>query len=472
MKYPTRINQLIQRTIANIIEKYPLLPSIVNDIKKAGGRSFLVGGAVRDMILEVPIKDIDIEIHGLSFDKIETILGLYGVVNYIGKSFGVLRLERISIDWSLPRLDASGRKPHVIIDPHLSIENAFIRRDLTINAMGIDLVSGDFIDPFNGLTDLKNCILRSPDPSFFIEDPLRFFRVMQFVGRLNMWPNEELNKLCRTMKLTNISQERIHNELYKLLIKSVRPSLGFRWVKELGRLHELFPELGCLVGLKQDAHWHPEGDVFEHTMQTLDAAARFIITNEYEKMIILLAALCHDLGKAKTTFVLEGKIRSLQHEKEGLPFTISLLKRITKIKSFKEPIKKLVRYHLMPGQLILQNSSAAAFKKLAFKLAPEVTMFMLALVAYADKYGRNAQASIPLDGKIEEINLFIERCKELNILHGIEKPILTGADLLTFIKPGPQIGKLLERAYLYQITQGISCKKKLINRIKQFMKNR
>ncbi len=239
--------------------------------------------------------------YGLTTDQLEKILRSFGPVSLVGKSFGVLRLHGLDIDWSLPRADSAGRKPTVVIDPTMSFEQAFRRRDLTINAVGIDLHTYELIDPFNGQQDLTNKLLRPTDVQLFTEDPLRFFRVMQFIGRFEMEPTESLNVLCTKMDISHVSIERIETEFEKLLLKSVHPSRGIRWIATIGRLQDVLPELAATVGVAQNPQWHPEGDVFEHTMQALDAAAALPYTDKRTRLIILYAALCHDLGKAVTT---------------------------------------------------------------------------------------------------------------------------------------------------------------------------
>ncbi|MCF7899550.1 hypothetical protein K9L05_02780, partial [Candidatus Babeliales bacterium] len=243
------------------------IKDIIKEIIKYGGTPYLVGGSVRDYVLKRDIKDVDIEIHNLSLDKLEECLKKFGRIKLVGKQFGVLRLHNYDIDWSLPRKDSIGRKPIVQIDPNMTIEMACKRRDLTMNAMAIDLsfVCNDnfdiknlqIIDPYSGLQDIKNKKLRAVDTKLFNEDPLRFFRVMQFIGRFEFWPDSELNNLCKKMELKDqitgviVAKERISEEIKKLFLKSQRPSLGFRWLQETDRLKEIFPEIYNLIGVQQ-----------------------------------------------------------------------------------------------------------------------------------------------------------------------------------------------------------------------------
>ncbi len=467
----TKISPDLQSLLQKIIEQHPPVAQIVAAIQSQKGRALLVGGAVRDLLMSFDAlrmnvaKDLDIEVHGLTIEQLQKILAHYGPVGLVGKSFGVLRLHGLDIDWSLPRADSSGRHPQVIIDPHMNISDAFRRRDLTINAMGIDLNSFELLDPFNGFGDLQAGILRAPDEKLFTQDPLRLFRVMQFIGRFGMQPDAQLNEICKKMSLADISTERIEAEFDKLLLKSVRPSLGIRWLNTIGRLQEILPELAATIGVKQEPSWHPEGDVFEHTMQAIDAAAALSYTDDYEKLRALYGVLCHDLGKVSTTQLIDGKLRSHGHEEAGIDPAKRLLKRITHRKELIDAVVKLVKHHMAPGQFIENGAKSAAYKRLALKLAPEVSIQLLAKVALADKRGRNAQSELPLTTDVPAIDQFLEKAQRANVVFHPEEPVLLGRDLAGVIDPGPAMGVLLKKAYEIQIDEGITDKQELLRRI-------
>jgi len=462
----TKISPDIQRALNEALARYPGVREIVKDIAAFGGHAYLVGGAVRDVIMGLPLKDLDIEVHDMPLDALEALLKRYGNVSLIGKSFGVLRLHGADIDWSLPRSDSSGRKPEVVIDPKMSLKDATARRDLSMNTMAIDLTDYQLFDHFDAQQDIESKTLRSPNPEFFAEDPLRLFRVMQFISRFDMYPDEQLNTLCKQMDISKVSRERIEEEFKKLLLKSERPSLGIRWLKDMGRLKEILPELAATIGVEQNPEWHPEGDVFEHTMQALDAAAQLEYETPEEKLVIMYAALCHDLGKVTTTKRdEEGKIISHDHAQEGLPLTKSLLKRITEQKDILESVEKLVHYHLMPLEFYESNPHDAAYKRLARKLAPDVSMAMLAKLALADRRGRNEKSHEPLTQDFEAITKFIERTKQLEVHEGVEKPALLGRDIKDIIEPGPEMGTFLQRAYEIQLEEGIKDKDELKKRV-------
>jgi len=477
-----------QRIVQSIVQKMPIITAVAQQLQMQERRLFLVGGAVRDIYMHAfsVDHDIDIEVHGVSLVELEQMLRQFGTVMQVGKSFGVLKVAGVSIDWSLPRLDSSGRKPQVTIVENLSIEQALARRDVTINAMAIDLCAHKLYDPFHGLADLHAKILRTPHPDFFIQDPLRFYRVMQFIGRFEMYPDQILQSVCQSMDISSVSRERIELEFHKLMLKSARPSLGIRWLRDVNRIREILPEVAQLCGVMQQADYHPEGDVFEHTMQALDAAAELTYEHidqpgpmpshgcepgpmplhGYRKLTIMYAALCHDLGKVSTTQCIDGRLRSFGHEIAGVPLARSLLQRITLHKELIEKVCLLVRYHMMPGGLVKGNASLAAYKRLAAALGSSVNMYMLSLLAVADRRGRNSDVSSgkPLQDDVPMVDTFIKRAQQAGVLYHSEAPILTGKDLLDVMQPGPLLGKVVAKAYAIQINKGITDKAELKRR--------
>ncbi len=464
MKF-TKIESSIQSVLQNLLKQFPIVQNIIDVIAREQGRAILVGGAVRDLLLGRATKDLDIEVHGISLEKLQEILSQFGPVSLVGKSFGVLRLHGLDIDWSLPRKDSSGRHPQVQIDPQMNFADAFKRRDLTINAMGIDLKTFELIDPWGGFADLKKGILRAPDEHFFIEDPLRLFRVMQFISRFEMTPDQQLNEICKKMPLAGISVERVESEFDKLFLKSERPSLGIRWLKQIGRIQEILPELAATIDVPQNPDWHPEGDVFEHTMQAIDAGARLSYTDSKQKLMGMYGVLCHDLGKVTTTRMIDGVWRSLGHEDAGVEPAKKLLKRFTRRVELIDAVAKIVRHHMAPGLFVRNGAKPPAYKRLALKLAPEVTMELLAKVALADKSGRNGASHEPLNKPLPDIEDFLECAQQLNIAYKPEEPIIQGRDIAEFVKPGPEMGRLVKKAYEIQIEESIDNKQELIKRI-------
>ncbi len=462
----TKNSILIQRAVAQLCKQFPVISRVVQQITKAGGTAFLVGGAVRDIFLKVPVKDVDIEVHGISLEKLQSILKEFGPIRLVGKIYSVLSIDGYAIDWAVPRKDSTGRKPRVEIDPHMPLKEAFARRDLTINAMGINLDTKELIDPFNGLADVRSKTLRATDKNFFKEDPLRLFRVMQFTARFGFQPDKQLNELCKKMDVSEVSRERIEQEMNKMLLKSKQPSLGLRWLQKIGRLADIFPEIAATVGVQQEPKWHPEGDVFEHTMQALDAAAAIPLKDDKDRLTLMYAALCHDLGKVTATKKRNGKWTSYGHESDSVPLAKKLLKRITNDSELLDTVCALVRHHMTPLQLVGQKSSPAAYKRLAFKLAPYSSLEFLTNLVLADRQGRNPKKSKPLRKKIwPDLETFKKHARSAKVDKKAEEPILQGRDLLDQVKPGPQLGRLVKKAYEIQINEGIQDKAVLKKRV-------
>lgn len=456
-----------KKELQALIKSYQNLPKIIQAIAHAGGIPYVVGGAVRDLLLGKSIKDLDIEVHGISLDRLEQALKEFGVVNLVGKAYGVLRVGKLDIDWSVPRIDSSGRKPAVeFLTDNASALQAFARRDLTVNSMGIDLLTYELVDPFNGYADLRAGVLRATSPEKFVEDPLRFYRVMQFMARFAMNPDAQLNDICRSIDISAVSQERIWQEFKKWLLQSKKPSLALQWLDSLGRLAELFPEIAALKGVEQNPAWHPEGDVFEHTKQALDAAADIECESNDEKLLLMYAVLCHDLGKAVTTKENErGDIISYEHDQEGKALARRLMNRITNQHDFVAKVEKLVGTHMMPGQFVAQHSTPAAYRRLAYKLGAELSLELLAKLFLADCLGRNPKKGQPLTGSVPEVDEFVRKAECAGVLHHPEAPLLQAHDLMPDIKPGPQLGMLLKQAYRLQIDEGIRDKEVLKQRV-------
>lgn len=336
-------------------------------VQQAGGIAYYVGGYVRDKILGTVSKDIDIEIHELNDDKLYEILKELGEPINIGNSFGIYTLRHHNIDISLPRKeDNNGRGKKDIaqyVDPFIGTKKAAMRRDLTINALMENILTGEIVDHFNGVGDIKNGIIRHVDTTTFSEDPLRVLRVAQFSARFNFSIAEETIQVSKRLNLNNIPKERIFIELEKALLKARHPSLFFETLRDMEQLDEYFPEVKNLIGVKQDPVHHPEGDVWNHTMLVLDAAAEVRETAQYP-MGLMMAALCHDFGKVLTTEIIEGKIHSYGHESAGIDIAQTFIERISNTAKLKEYVLNLIKLHMKPIQMATQKASSKSMCKM------------------------------------------------------------------------------------------------------------
>lgn len=436
--------------------------AIARAVREAGGRAFLVGGLVRDRVRaqlrgEPPPegRDVDLEVYGLPGGALRSVLERFGRVDAVGESFRVYKVG--DVDVSLPRRDRKagpGHRGFVIEgDPDMSPEEASRRRDFTINALLWDPLTGDILDPWGGLEDLRAGRLRAVDATTFGEDPLRVLRAMQFAARFEFAIDPETAALARGIPLEELPAERIWGEFEKLLLRARRPSIGLAAGLEMGVMDRLFPELRALVGCPQEPAWHPEGDVWTHTLQAVDLAAGFVgDLPRPKKVVVLLGTLCHDLGKPPTTQVIDGRIRSLNHEEAGVAPASRLLDRLNvhTLDGFdvRGQILAIVANHLKPGLFYRERERLgdAAFRRLAAKC----DLDLLYRVAKADSLGRRAPGAPEPDARAQE--WFIQRARELAVEHGPPKPILMGRHLLEIgMAPGPALGRILDAVYQLQL---------------------
>lgn len=420
------------------------LETITQAILQAGGKPILVGGCVRDKLLGTTSKDFDIEVYGLSLEQLEAVLKTLGSVYAVGKSFGVFKL--FNFDISLPRTEnkqGQGHKGFVVqSDANLTFNQASLRRDFTINSMGIDLETGDLLDPNHGQADLKNKILRHVSDAFD-EDPLRVLRACQFAARFEFEIHPSTLKKCHNLEveLKTLPEERIGEE-FKKLIMAPKPSIGLQALLDTRAL-SLFPELEALIGCQQDPTWHPEGDVWIHTLMVTDEAAKLS-----DSLVIRLAALCHDLGKPPTTQFEDGRWRSKNHEAAGTAPTKSFLNKLSISHDDIEQILPLVQDHLKPCQLyrVKDQVSKGAIRRLATR----VNIENLCLVAKADFLGRTTEDA--KTGEDPSSTWLLEEAKKLAVSTSAPEPILLGRHLIELgIKPGPKMGKILKAAYDAQL---------------------
>ena len=424
-----------------------------------GGRAFLVGGAVRDSLLGLPVVDFDIEVYGLASERLERLLRSHGRVDAVGQAFTVYKVSGIegvpgAVDVSIPRRDSKTGPGHrgitVTGAPGLSMEEAARRRDFTMNAMLLDPGSGELFDFHGGRRDLEARVLRAVDPSTFGDDPLRALRAAQLAARYELTVDPATASLAAAMPLAELPAERIFGEIEKLLLRARRPSIGLALLRDWGTLDVVAPELVPLAGTPQDPDWHPEGDVWTHTLLALDEAAS--MTRDLDPpraLAVVLGVLCHDLGKPATTQFEDGRIRSRGHEEAGIPPTLALLDRwrVHTMGGYdvRAQVKGLVANHLKPGQLYDERDrvSDGAIRRLARKCEPE----LLARVAGADCLGRSP-------GRFEPVAMdwFRERVRELDVAVRPPDALLRGRDVVALgVQPGPRVGEILRAVYERQL---------------------
>lgn len=434
------------------------LTKIAELIKKNGGRAMLVGGCVRDELMGIESKDWDLEVYGIEPEKLKEILRNFGKVDTVGEAFTVYKLGN-AIDVAIPRRERKVGKGHkgfvVEGDPDMSFEEAAKRRDFTINAIMKDVLTGEILDCYGGREDIENGILRVVDKETFVEDSLRVLRAAQFAARFEFDIDTETVELCRSINVTDLPSERIWGEFEKLLLKSEKPSIGLKWLYDLGVVGQLFPEMQSLVGVPQEPEWHPEGDVDVHTLMVVDEARKLINDLPHAKQVtVMLGALCHDFGKPETTEMIDGKLRSLGHDIAGIEPTKSFLDKLNihTLDGFnvRREVIELVVHHLKPGMFYkAKKVGDGAFRRLARK----VELDLLYRVAKADALGRNPEW-IPKEKwfKAEAQEWFIEKAESLEIKHVGPEPILMGRHLIEFgLKPSKQFKDILDEVFEKQL---------------------
>lgn len=428
----------------------PLVRRIAALAADHGGRAVLVGGWVRDQLLGLPAKDADVEVFGIEAERLLELLREIGPVNTVGAAFTVYKVG--DVDVSLPRRESKSGRGHrgFVVDggPWLSFEEAARRRDFTINAIGFDPLTPEVLDPFGGQADLRDRRLRHVDAGTFGDDSLRVLRALQFAARFELTLDAETAELCRSIPLDDLPAERVWGELHKLLLKAERPSLGFALARDLGILPHWLPELISLIGCPQEPEWHPEGDVWTHTLMVIDQARRRLDgLSEPQRVAIMLGALAHDLGKPPTTATIDGRVRSLNHEEMGVPIAFALLDRIKvfTLEGFdvRSQVGGLVANHLKPGQWHKAgNVGDGAFRRLAAK----VDLELLARLSEADCEGRAGTFDCSAS------QWFRERARQLGVAHQPPIPILLGRHLLPLgVAPGPAMGRVLRIVYERQL---------------------
>src|SRR5436190_2342717 len=420
-------------------------------IREHGGRALIVGGWVRDRLMGRESKDIDIEVYGLPADRLRRLLETFGRVEPVGASFQVYKVH--DIDVSLPRRESKSGRGHkafdVTGDPSMTVEEAARRRDFRMNAIAWDPLTDEYLDPFDGRRDIDRRIIRAVDETTFPDDSLRVLRAVQFAARLEFDVDDATRRLCRTIPLDDLPPERVWGEFEKLLLAR-RPSIGFALAMDLGVVSKLFPELQALSGCEQEPEWHPEGDVWVHTLQVIDRAReRIDDLPRAQQLAVMLGAVGHDFGKPATTAFVDGRIRSIDHEDQGVAPATAFLDRLNVFSidgyDVRRQVLGLVAQHLKPGMWykVRDEVGDGAFRRLAQK----VDLELLALVAKSDCEGR-----VPGHFDCTAMDWFLERARMLGVEHRAPAPILLGRHVLALgLEPGPRVGEILKAVYEQQL---------------------
>lgn len=460
-------------------------------INANGGRAMLVGGCVRDELMGSQPKDWDVEVYGIQSEKLKLLLESFAAslhadksvrvpLSVVGEAFTVYKIGS-DMDVSIPRRERKTGRGHkgfiVEGDPEMSFEEAAKRRDFTINAILKDVLTGEIIDPCDGRADIERKLLRMVSGETFGEDSLRVLRAAQFAARFEFGIDAETVAICKTIDVTDLPKERIWGEFEKLLLKANNPSIGLRWLYDLGVIDQIFPEMKALVGVRQEPEWHPEGDVDVHTLMVADEARKLIDDLPYEKKVtVMLGALAHDFGKPPTTQYFDGRWRSHSHDEAGIEPTLTFLDTlgIYTLNGYdvRNQIVQLVRYHLKPGEYYKSKSPVGdgAFRRLARKVEPD----LLYRVAKADSLGRNPDW-LPPEKRFgsEAQEWFIEKVRKLQIEKKAPQAILMGRHLIELgLQPSPQFKRIIDLVYEMQLDGKITSVEEALIEVRNLTDNK
>lgn len=420
----------------------------------------LVGGLVRDQVFgyesSESSKDFDLEVYYLEPAHLRTILEPFGHINTVGEHFAVYKLTiyvpiatgelkagqpppvqsrtaqstarklRVEVDVSIPRRESKSGRGHrgfvITGDPHMTFAEAARRRDFTINAIMQDPLTGEIIDPYGGVADIENRLIRAVAVDTFVEDSLRVLRACQLAARFEMTVAADTVALCRTIDLSDLPHERIWGEFEKLFLLAAKPAIGLGAALELGVLEKLFPSLYELTK-NQTVN---EFTAFAKTQKRLDSVATQVedLTKE-KRLALMLAALCLNLSMEQANEVLD---------RLGV-FTINNY-------DVRKQVLALLSAHEKPVQFFAASAktSDGDFRRLAQK----VDMNLLYRTAKADLLAANQP--------IEAAEWFLEKVRQLNLESGAPEPILMGRHLIEIgLQPGPQMGQLLHEVYELQL---------------------
>ena len=333
---------------------------LASKVKEKGGRAFYVGGYVRDLLLNIPNKDIDIEVHGIAEKDLVAILNEIGEVDYYGRSFGIYALRHEDIEVALPRsekvLGTGHRDFEISVDPDMGYKNAALRRDFTINALMMDVLSHEILDYFNGIYDLNKGIIRHVNDVSFAEDPLRVYRAAQFASRFGFKIDERTVELCKGIDTFVLSKERIEEELKKALLKAERAEIFFECLKEMNQKDVWFKgvnNLSCLMKYESNRINADNKYYFMVLLLALDNGLDFIeaFSNNRElKAYVKRYYELYELINNRTLFT----ERYLKDSFDDFVYILSADEKV-KVNSYLENIDK-IKLNLVSGDELLRRN--------------------------------------------------------------------------------------------------------------------
>jgi len=461
------------------------ITEICQAIEQAEGQCYIVGGWVRDQLLSnnskpacCQTRDIDLEIFGLKKEQLEKTLQNFGLTKEIGKSFAVYKID--DIDVALARLETKTGPRHtdfeVKTSPDFTPEQTSRRRDFTVNALMYDPLKNKVLDFHNGLPDLDNKTLRLVDEKTFTEDPLRVYRLASLSSRLGFEIEPTTFEICRQMvpKLKHLPKERVGEEWKKIML-APNPSQGLEILEKLGVLKLYFPEIDQMVGARQDPIYHPEGDVWTHTLLAINEGAKRT-KNKKNRLSIMLAILVHDIGKpSQTEQKPNGRISHYKHESRKVvePLIHSFLNKLNfshlDQDRLRHKVVNLVCDHMTIIHLTqnMDNGQVIdrSLRRLSSRLRPATLRQLIDVGASDHKATRGEKDKFKGEA-------LLKRADELAILDNQPQPILTGRDLIdNGLTAGPKFGEILRQAYNDQLDGKINSKDEALQWLKSYLQS-
>lgn len=426
-------------------------------LRQAGGRVYVVGGAIRDALLQKEPKDIDLMVSGLPTEQVHNILeNLPGRVDLTGKRFGVYRYHTKGqeVEIALPRTDtyeAGGRRGQgqITVDHNLPVEKDLARRDFTANSMAVDLETGQLMDPYGGAKDIDTHTLRTTHPDSFDEDPTRLVRALVAASRHGLIPDEKTRKEMEehAFRLDHESPDALKQQLDKLLV-SPNPAGAMRLAQETGVLHHLFPELANNFDFDQ-RNPHHNYSLGEHSLNVLENA-----THQTTDPDVRLAALLHDIGKPASAWedpqshvvhyypgMLDGQPVGADHAKVGADLAEQRLRE-----TFNYPVVKLRNVHNLINQHMFPAFSSPKGARKFLSKAGDAADDLLTL-RQADMTGKGmGPEELAARTSVDKMRELVEQTRQAGAPTNQSMISVNGDDLQSLgLKPGPQIGTILRQ---------------------------
>ncbi len=427
------------------LAEYPFLKIASTIAKKNNLEVYIVGGFVRDMVLERERNEIDFLVIGSGTKFASEYAEELKIKNVsVYKNFGTahFRYHDIDLEFVGARKESysrDSRKPEV---SEGSFEDDIKRRDFTINTLAVSLNEesyGELIDKYDGLNDIKNKIIKTPlEPlKTFDDDPLRIMRAYRFASQLNFEVDEKINLAAEELneRLNILSQERITDEFFKILA-SPKPSVGFKLLFFSGVLSVIFPEVANLSGVEQRKDYHHK-DVFLHTCEVVDN-----ISKTTSNVWLRFTALVHDIAKPQTKKFIEGTGWTFHgHEDLGARMMRSIFKRMKLPYHKLDYVTKLVRLHLRPIALANEEVTDAAIRRLIVAAGEDLED--LITLCRADITSKNIKKVKKYLNNYERVMNRVWEVEEKDKLRSFQSPV-RGDEIMQIcnLKPSKKVGEI------------------------------